>query len=60
MLSIFSTSVHLLCPKFPPVGSNQLSVISDQLSVISYQLSVISYQLSAISEQGYREKKADG
>ncbi|GBF53576.1 hypothetical protein N0824_01431 [Microcystis sp. 0824] len=34
MLSIFSTSVHLLCPKFPPVGSNQLSVISYQLSAI--------------------------
>ncbi|ELS47167.1 hypothetical protein C789_3049 [Microcystis aeruginosa FACHB-905 = DIANCHI905] len=34
MLSIFSTSVHLLCPKFPPVGRNQLSVISEQLSVI--------------------------
>ncbi|WP_221275409.1 hypothetical protein [Microcystis aeruginosa] len=32
MLSIFSTSVHLLCPKFPPVGRNQLSVISYQLS----------------------------
>ncbi|MCA2592746.1 MAG: hypothetical protein IM509_19035 [Microcystis sp. M31BS1] len=41
MLSIFSTSVHLLCPKFSPVGRNQLSVISEQLSVISYQLSVI-------------------
>ncbi|BAG06093.1 unknown protein [Microcystis aeruginosa NIES-843] len=30
MLSIFSTSVHLLCPKFPPVGRNRLSVISYQ------------------------------
>ncbi|AVQ71957.1 hypothetical protein B5D77_12175 [Microcystis sp. MC19] len=40
-VSIFSTSVHLLCPKFPPVGRNQLSVISYQLSVISYQLSVL-------------------
>jgi len=46
-----STSVHLLCPKFPPVGRNQSSVISDQWSVISYQLSVISYQLSVISYQ---------